>query len=89
MDAEAFKWVRSSYDTNIDTNNIVEIDFNFIQSTRHLIIRIQGFLLSIESENIHRRNEKWVERKSKVIYCCILFLNFNEYNWLIFILLIS
>ena len=65
MDAEAFKWARASYDSNIDSNNIEEIDFNFIQSTRHLIIRIQGFLLSIESENIHRRNEKWNERKNK------------------------
>ena len=65
MDPEAFKWVRNSYDSNIDNNSIEDISFSFIQSTRHLIIRIQGFLLSIESENIHRRNEKWNERKNK------------------------
>ena len=65
MDAEAFKWVRNSYDSNIDTNTIDDIDINFIQSTRHLIIRIQGYLLSIESDNIYQRNEKWNDRKNK------------------------
>ena len=58
---------KNNNNDNNNSNNNDDIEFNFI-STRHLIIRIQGYLLSMELDNNTNilRNDKWTDRKHKI-----------------------